>query len=75
MLRTGLLPSLIQGPLSRFGDTAANDGVQAALAAMQVFFASLPRGMTILHDILAQFKRETATDRERARESERARDE
>jgi hypothetical protein len=37
LLRTGLLPSLIQGPLARFGDTAANDGVQAALAAMQVF--------------------------------------
>ena len=32
----GLIPALIQGPLSRFGDTAANDGVQAALASMEV---------------------------------------
>lgn len=34
-LYAGLLPALIQGPLSRFGDTAANDGVQAALASME----------------------------------------
>lgn len=31
----GLLPALIQGPLSRFGDTAANTGVLAALDAFE----------------------------------------
>jgi hypothetical protein len=30
----GLLPALVQGPLSRFGDTAANTGVLSALNAM-----------------------------------------
>lgn len=34
-LYAGLLPALIQGPLSRFGDTAANDGVRAALKALE----------------------------------------
>jgi len=31
----GLAPALIQGPLSRFGDTAANTGVLAALDAFE----------------------------------------
>lgn len=33
-LYAGLTPCLIQGPLSRFGDTAANDGVRAALKSL-----------------------------------------
>jgi hypothetical protein len=37
----GLLPALIQGPLSRFGDTAANTGTLAALDAFDTT-ASLP---------------------------------
>ena len=31
----GLIPALIQGPLSRFGDTAANTGTMAALDAFE----------------------------------------
>lgn len=31
----GLIPALLQGPLSRFGDTAANTGVLAALDAFE----------------------------------------
>ncbi|KAJ1414028.1 mitochondrial carrier domain-containing protein [Ochromonadaceae sp. CCMP2298] len=31
----GLIPALLQGPLSRFGDTAANTGVLAALEAFE----------------------------------------
>jgi hypothetical protein len=31
----GVLPALLQGPLSRFGDTAANTGVLTALNAME----------------------------------------
>ena len=31
----GLIPALIQGPLSRFGDTAANTGALAVLDAFQ----------------------------------------
>jgi hypothetical protein len=31
----GVIPALIQGPLSRFGDTAANTGVLAALDAFE----------------------------------------
>lgn len=31
----GLIPALIQGPLSRFGDTAANTGVLAAMDAFE----------------------------------------
>ena len=32
----GLIPALLQGPLSRFGDTAANTGTLAALDAFEV---------------------------------------
>ena len=32
----GLIPALIQGPLSRFGDTAANTGTLAALDAFEL---------------------------------------
>jgi hypothetical protein len=32
----GLAPALVQGPLSRFGDTAANTGVLAALDAFEL---------------------------------------
>ena len=32
----GLLPALVQGPLSRFGDTAANTGTLAALDAFEL---------------------------------------
>ena len=32
----GLLPALLQGPLSRFGDTAANTGTLAALDAFEL---------------------------------------
>jgi hypothetical protein len=32
----GVLPALIQGPLSRFGDTAANTGMLVALDAFEV---------------------------------------
>lgn len=39
----GLLPALIQGPLSRFGDTAANTGTLAALDAFELT-AGLPVG-------------------------------
>jgi len=39
----GLIPALIQGPLSRFGDTAANTGTLAALEAWE-FTANLPVG-------------------------------
>jgi hypothetical protein len=31
----GLLPALLQGPLSRFGDTAANTGALAAFDAFE----------------------------------------
>lgn len=31
----GLVPALVQGPLSRFGDTAANTGVLAALDSFE----------------------------------------
>jgi hypothetical protein len=31
----GLIPALLQGPLSRFGDTAANTGMLAALDAFE----------------------------------------
>ena len=31
----GLIPALIQGPISRFGDTAANTGTLAALDAFE----------------------------------------
>ena len=31
----GLIPALMQGPLSRFGDTAANTGTMAALSAFE----------------------------------------
>jgi len=34
-LYAGLLPALIQGPLARFGDTAANNGVQTALRSLE----------------------------------------
>lgn len=37
----GLIPALIQGPMSRFGDTAANTGTLAALEAFE-FTANLP---------------------------------
>ncbi len=37
----GVVPALIQGPLSRFGDTAANTGTLAALEAWE-FTAELP---------------------------------
>ena len=37
----GLVPALIQGPLSRFGDTAANTGTLAALDAFETT-ANLP---------------------------------
>jgi len=37
----GLVPALIQGPLSRFGDTAANTGVLAGLDAFELT-AKLP---------------------------------
>lgn len=37
----GLIPALIQGPLSRFGDTAANTGTLAALDAFETT-AGLP---------------------------------
>lgn len=40
----GLIPALIQGPLSRFGDTAANTGVLAALDAFETT-ESLPVGV------------------------------
>jgi hypothetical protein len=40
----GLLPALIQGPLSRFGDTAANTGTLAALEAFE-FTSNLPVGL------------------------------
>lgn len=40
----GLLPALVQGPLSRFGDTAANTGVLAALDAFEST-AELPVAM------------------------------
>ena len=40
----GLLPALLQGPLSRFGDTAANTGVLTALDAMEST-SSLPIGV------------------------------
>ena len=39
-----LLPALVQGPLSRFGDTAANTGVLAALDAFEST-AKLPVAM------------------------------
>jgi hypothetical protein len=32
----GLIPALLQGPLSRFGDTAANTGTLAALDAFEL---------------------------------------
>jgi len=34
-LYAGLVPALIQAPLARFGDTAANNGVQAALRSIE----------------------------------------
>jgi hypothetical protein len=37
----GLIPALLQGPLSRFGDTAANTGTLAALDAFETT-ADLP---------------------------------
>jgi hypothetical protein len=37
----GLVPALIQGPMSRFGDTAANTGVLAALDSFEAT-ANLP---------------------------------
>lgn len=37
----GLIPALIQGPLSRFGDTAANTGALAVLDAFEIT-AQLP---------------------------------
>lgn len=40
----GLVPALIQGPLSRFGDTAANTGTIAALDAFELT-ATLPVGV------------------------------
>lgn len=40
----GLVPALLQGPLSRFGDTAANTGTIAALDAFEMT-ASLPVGV------------------------------
>lgn len=40
----GLIPALVQGPLSRFGDTAANTGVLAALDAFDST-ANLPVAM------------------------------
>ena len=40
----GLLPALLQGPLSRFGDTAANTGVLAALDAFELT-VDLPVGV------------------------------
>jgi len=40
----GLAPALLQGPLSRFGDTAANTGCLAALDAYEVT-AKLPVGV------------------------------
>ena len=35
-LYAGLIPALIQAPLARFGDTAANDGVRAALGVLEM---------------------------------------
>jgi hypothetical protein len=32
----GVIPALLQGPLSRFGDTAANTGTMAALDAFEM---------------------------------------
>lgn len=40
----GLLPALVQGPLSRFGDTAANTGTLALLDAYE-FTENLPVGV------------------------------
>ena len=40
----GLAPALLQGPLSRFGDTAANTGTLAALDAFE-FTEKLPVGV------------------------------
>ena len=40
----GLLPALLQGPLSRFGDTAANTGTIEALEAFE-FTANLPTAL------------------------------
>jgi hypothetical protein len=40
----GLIPALIQGPLSRFGDTAANTGTLAMLDAFEVT-SNLPVGI------------------------------
>jgi hypothetical protein len=40
----GLIPALMQGPLSRFGDTAANTGMLAALDAFEET-KNLPIGM------------------------------
>ena len=34
-LYSGLTPALMQAPLARFGDTAANDGVRAVLASIE----------------------------------------
>ena len=51
----GLLPALFQGPLSRFGDTAANEGVKvllesAGLSVMVVtFFSSWVRQLQLRH--------------------------
>lgn len=36
-----MIPALVQGPLSRFGDTAANTGTLAALDSFEVT-ANLP---------------------------------
>jgi hypothetical protein len=40
----GLIPALLQGPLSRFGDTAANTGAIEALNAFEST-ANLPTGV------------------------------
>lgn len=48
-----MLPALIQGPLSRFGDTAANTGALAALEDMDI----PPAAKTLLASLAAGFFR------------------
>ena len=44
----GLAPALIQGPLSRFGDTAANAGVLAVLSGVGVMTKVYSVSLTVL---------------------------
>ena len=48
----GLIPALIQGPLSRFGDIAANTGTMAGLEAFHAT-AGMPIGLKTLAASLA----------------------